>query len=229
MGCHKSESSIQYWKDEISTIVLYRDLTNMKKVITRDPSNEDLKFLDAINADELISSDEEAELIKQIQRAEGDVEAAKEKLFLASHRFVRSVALKYVSPNFTLDDLMSHGNIGLENAIYRFDETQGYKFITYAKWWIRQRIQQYVLEKEKGIFKLKDLSASELDIIRMYFGLGTEKKSMDDIQAKYNLSPKTCSAITDHAIYKLFRLNESIDTVREVLLGTTEDNQSIKK
>lgn len=121
----------------------------MKKIITREPSNEDLKFLEAVSAGELISVEKEVELVKQIQRAEGDVEAAKEKLMLASRRFVRSVAQKYVSKNFSLDELIAEGNKGLEAAISKFEEARGFKFVTYATWWIRQSIEQYIIGKEK--------------------------------------------------------------------------------
>lgn len=123
----------------------------MKKVITREPSKEEMQVLESISVDELISSDVEAELVKQIQRAEGDVEAAKEKLMLASQRFVRSVAQKYVSQSLSFEELIAEGNKGLEAAIPKFDENRGFKFITYATWWIRQSIQQYIMEKKKEI------------------------------------------------------------------------------
>lgn len=65
----------------------------------------------------------------------------------ATQRFVRKVAHKFLTPNFTLEELMTEGQKGLEVAITKFDETRGFKFISYAVWWIRQSIQQYVWEK----------------------------------------------------------------------------------
>lgn len=117
---------------------------NIRNVIARKQHNE----IETISPDELISVEEEIELVRKIQQEEGDVDAFKEKLMYASQRFVRCVAQKYVSPNFTLEELMVEGKKGLEAAITKFDETQGFKFISYAVWWIRQSIRNYVLEKK---------------------------------------------------------------------------------
>jgi RNA polymerase sigma factor, sigma-70 family len=120
----------------------------MGKVITRKPSKADLKFLEDISPEELLSVEQEVKLVKQIQQAEGDIEEAKEKLVHANQRFVRSIAKIYVSPNCTLDELMAEGSKGVVVAIPGFDETRGFKFISYATWWIRQYIQQYIIKKE---------------------------------------------------------------------------------
>lgn len=116
----------------------------MKGVIRREPNEEEMRFFQSISREDLLSVEDEIKLIKQIQRAEGDVDAAKDKLTYANQRFVRSVASRYVSEKHSLEELMTEGNIGLEYAIYKFDETQGFKFITYAMWWIRQSIQQAI-------------------------------------------------------------------------------------
>ncbi len=180
----------------------------MKKVIDREPSEKDLKLLQAVSRDELISVEDEVELVKQIQRAEGDVESAKEKLMRANQRFVRTIAQRYVGKMFTLEELVAEGNIGLEHAIYKFDETRGFKFITYAAWWIRQSIQQAIVLKARAESELKGLSERELDILKMYFGFGCEKASMEEIQAKYDLTPQRAEAIKDKALHKLFKSKE---------------------
>lgn len=123
----------------------------VRNVITRWPSNE----FETVCQDELITVEDEAELVRIIQQGEGDVDAAKEKLMFASHRFLRTVAQKYVTSNFSLEELMAEGNKGLEVAITKFDETQGFKFISYAVWWIRQSIQQYVFEKGKNSIRIE--------------------------------------------------------------------------
>ena len=200
---------LEYWKvEETSTVELIRDLINMKKVIDREPSEKDLKLLQAVSRDELISVEDEVELVKQIQRAEGDVESAKEKLMRANQRFVRTIAQRYVGKMFTLEELVAEGNIGLEHAIYKFDETRGFKFITYAAWWIRQSIQQAIVLKARAESELKGLSERELDILKMYFGFGCEKASMEEIQAKYDLTPQRAEAIKDKALHKLFKSKE---------------------
>lgn len=116
----------------------------IKNVIVRVPSNKVVNF----SPNELISVEDEAELVRTIRQGEGDVDAAKKKLMRVTHRFVRSVAQKYISPNITLEELMAEGQKGLEVAIAKFDESRGFKFSTYAVWWIRQNIQQYVKEKK---------------------------------------------------------------------------------
>jgi len=117
----------------------------MDKSIKREPSEEDLKNIIAISRDDLLSVEDEVELVKQIRQGKGDVDAAKEKLMHINQRFVRLVARQYISEKYNLNDLIVEGNIGLEHAIYRFDETKGFKFISYAVWWIRQSIQNAIL------------------------------------------------------------------------------------
>lgn len=117
----------------------------MDKLIKREPSEEDLKNINAISRDDLLSVEDEVELVKQIRQGEGNVDAAKEKLMHINQRFVRLVARQYISEKYSINDLIAEGNIGLEHAIYHFDETKGFKFISYAVWWIRQSIQNAIL------------------------------------------------------------------------------------
>lgn len=117
---------------------------DMKKVVKREPTEADLKFLQTISREDLLTVEEEVELIKRIQKAEGDVDAAIEKLRRANQSLIYSIAKQYISDKFTLDELMAKGNLGLEYAIYKFDESRGLKLSSYAVWWIRQSIQQAI-------------------------------------------------------------------------------------
>ena len=94
----------------------------------------------------MITSDMEVELAKRIR--EGD-QIALEKLTKANLRFVVSVAKQYQNNGLTLGDLINEGNLGLIKAAKRFDETRGFKFISYAVWWIRQSILQSLLNKQE--------------------------------------------------------------------------------
>ena len=124
-----------------------RQLKITQNITTRE--NQSLeKYFQDVNKIDMINSDEEAELSKRIN--EGD-QAALDKLVRANLRFVVSVAKQYQNKNLTLNDLINEGNIGLIKASARFDETRGFKFISYAVWWIRQCILQTIQEKADRI------------------------------------------------------------------------------
>lgn len=200
----------------------------MKKVIKREPTEAYLMSLQAIRPEDLMRVEDEVKLIKQIQKAESDVDAAIYKLLRANQRFVYSVAKQYASDKSTLDVLMTEGNLGLKHAIYKFDESRGFKFITYAVWWIRKSIQQTIEHKTREDGTLKGLSEQELDILRMYFGFGQEKAPLEEIQAKYNLTPQGAVAIKDQALRKLFKSKEKLSTVKALLLEKSESLEKIR-
>ena len=122
-----------------------RQLKITKQVTNRETASLD-KYLQEIGRVDLITADEEVELAQRIKA--GDI-AALEKLTKANLRFVVSVAKQYQNPGLTLPDLINEGNLGLIKAAQRFDETRGFKFISYAVWWIRQSILQALAEQSR--------------------------------------------------------------------------------
>ncbi|MCE3226309.1 MAG: polymerase sigma factor, sigma-70 family [Bacteroidetes bacterium] len=124
-----------------------RQLKISKSITTRDSASLD-KYLAEIGRHELISAEEEITLTKQIREGDG---TALEKLVVANLRFVVSVAKQYQHQGLSLTDLINEGNLGLIKAAKRFDETRGFKFISYAVWWIRQAILQAVAEQSRVI------------------------------------------------------------------------------
>ncbi|MDG1044395.1 MAG: sigma-70 family RNA polymerase sigma factor, partial [Flavobacteriaceae bacterium] len=116
-----------------------------KQVTNRETASLD-KYLQEIGKVDLITADEEVELAQRIKA--GD-QAALEKLTKANLRFVVSVAKQYQNQGLTLPDLINEGNLGLIKAAQRFDETRGFKFISYAVWWIRQSILQALAEQSR--------------------------------------------------------------------------------
>ncbi len=122
-----------------------RQLKITKQVTNRGTKSLD-KYLQDISKIPLITAEEEVELSKRIK--EGD-EIALEKLVNANLRFVVSVAKQYNNQGLKLPDLINEGNLGLVKAAKRFDETRGFKFISYAVWWIRQCILQAIAEQSR--------------------------------------------------------------------------------
>jgi len=122
-----------------------RQLKITKQVTNRETASLD-KYLQEIGRVELISADEEVELARRIR--EGD-RAALERLTKANLRFVVSVSKQYQNQGLALPDLINEGNLGLIKAAERFDETRGFKFISYAVWWIRQSILQALAEQAR--------------------------------------------------------------------------------
>ena len=122
-----------------------RQLKITKSITNRESASLD-KYLQEIGREELISVSEEVELAQRIKK--GD-HAALEKLIKANLRFVVAVAKQYQNQGLSLPDLINEGNLGLIRAAQKFDETRGFKFISYAVWWIRQSILQALAEQSR--------------------------------------------------------------------------------
>ncbi|MDA3815933.1 MAG: RNA polymerase sigma factor RpoD/SigA [Prolixibacteraceae bacterium] len=122
-----------------------RQLKITKSITNRESASLD-KYLQEIGKEELITVEEEVELAQRIKK--GD-HAALEKLTRANLRFVVSVAKQYQNQGLSLPDLINEGNLGLIKAAEKFDETRGFKFISYAVWWIRQSILQALAEQSR--------------------------------------------------------------------------------
>ena len=122
-----------------------KQLKIIKQVTNREELSLD-KYLHDIGKVDLLTGDEEVELARRIRK--GDV-AALDKLVKANLRFVVSVAKQYQGQGMNLSDLINEGNLGLIKAALRFDETRGFKFISYAVWWIRQSILQALAEQAR--------------------------------------------------------------------------------
>ncbi|MFL1895347.1 RNA polymerase sigma factor RpoD/SigA [Aquimarina sp. 2-A2] len=148
--------------------------------ITKQVTNRESKSLNSYLQDvskiDMITADEEVELAKRIQK--GD-ENALNKLTRANLRFVISVAKQYQNQGLSLPDLINEGNVGLVKAAKRFDETRGFKFISYAVWWIRQAILQAIAEQAR-IVRLPLNKIGEITKIN---------KVMGHLQQKYQRKP----------------------------------------
>ena len=132
-------------KEELNNIIDMRQLKITKSITNRESASLD-KYLQEIGKEDLITVEEEVELAQRIRK--GDQEAL-DKLTKANLRFVVSVAKQYQNQGLSLPDLINEGNLGLIKAAEKFDETRGFKFISYAVWWIRQSILQALAEQSR--------------------------------------------------------------------------------
>jgi len=157
------------------------------KSITNRESESLEKYLQEIGKEELLSTDEEVELAQRIRK--GDRKAL-EKLTRANLRFVVSVAKQYQNQGLSLPDLINEGNVGLIKAAEKFDETRGFKFISYAVWWIRQSILQAIAEQSRIVrVPLNQVgSVSKINRILSKFEQEHERRpSTDEISERIDL------------------------------------------
>lgn len=168
-----------------------RQLKISKTITNRQISSLD-KFLQDVSREEMISAEEEVLLAQRIKN--GDQKAL-DKLVKANLRFVISVAKQYQNQGLSLPDLINEGNLGLIKAAKRFDETRGFKFISYAVWWIRQAILQALAEQSRIV----RLPLNQVGAINRI------KKETSILEQKLERSPT------------LDELSETLDTTREKL------------
>jgi len=164
-----------------------RQLKITKQVTNRETASLD-KYLQEIGKVDLITADQEVELAQKIKA--GDQEAL-EKLTKANLRFVVSVAKQYQNQGLTLPDLINEGNLGLIKAAKRFDETRGFKFISYAVWWIRQSILQALAEQSRIVRLPLNKIGSINKINKMYAFLEQENErppSAEEIAKKLDMT-----------------------------------------
>ena len=176
-----------------------RQLKISKSITNRETASLD-KYLQDIGREELISAEEEVVLAQKIRN--GD-QRALEKLTRANLRFVVSVAKQYQNQGLSLPDLINEGNLGLIKAARRFDETRGFKFISYAVWWIRQSILQALAEQSR-IVRLPLNQVGSLNKI---------KKETSKLEQKFERTP-SIDEIADS-------LDLSKDKISEVMNITT--------
>lgn len=171
-----------------------RQLKISKQVTNRETLSLD-KYLHEISKVDLINLEEEVHLAKQISL--GD-EKALEKLVNANLRFVVSVAKQYQNQGLSLPDLINEGNLGLIKAAQRFDETRGFKFISYAVWWIRQAILQALAEQAR-IVRLPLNKIGSLNKINRAFSILEQQLERDptteEIADSLNMLPKDIKEI----------------------------------
>ncbi|MBN2664281.1 MAG: RNA polymerase sigma factor RpoD/SigA [Bacteroidales bacterium] len=165
-----------------------RQLKITKSITNRESASLD-KYLQEIGKYELISVEEEVELARRIKK--GDQNAI-EKLTRANLRFVVSVAKQYQNQGLSLPDLINEGNLGLIKAAEKFDETRGFKFISYAVWWIRQSIMQAINEQSRIV----RLPLNQVSSLTKY------KKAISDFEQEYHRTP------TDEELAVLLDLTE---------------------
>ncbi|MEN7548995.1 sigma-70 family RNA polymerase sigma factor [Rapidithrix thailandica] len=153
-----------------------RQLKITQSITNRRESHTLEKYFNEISKQELLTPEEEVELARRIKQ--GDRKAL-EKLVNANLRFVVSVAKQYQNRNLPLNDLINEGNLGLVKAAQKFDETRGFKFISYAVWWIRQTIMQAIAEQSR-IVRLPMNRTGALNKIH---------KTMAELEQRYEREP----------------------------------------
>ncbi len=192
-----------------------RQLKITKSITNRESASLD-KYLQEIGREDLITVEEEVELAQRIRK--GD-RVALEKLTRANLRFVVSVAKQYQNQGLSLPDLINEGNLGLIKAAEKFDETRGFKFISYAVWWIRQSILQALAEQSRIVRlplnqveidrALSTLTDREKEIIQMFFGIGQQEMTLEEIGDKFGLTRERVRQIKEKAIRRLRQSNRS--------------------
>ena len=163
-----------------------RQLKITKSITNRESQSLD-KYLQEIGKEELLTADEEVDLAQRIRKGDRN---ALDRLTKANLRFVVSVAKQYQNQGLSLPDLIDEGNIGLVKAAEKFDETRGFKFISYAVWWIRQSILQAIAEQSRIVrLPLNQVgSANKINRMQSKFEQENERRpSLEEISEKMDM------------------------------------------
>ncbi len=169
-----------------------------KQYTNRESQSLD-KYLQEIGKYELLQPEEEVELAKKIKKGGPEGEKALERLVRANLRFVVSVAKQFQNQGLSLGDLINEGNLGLIKAAHRFDETKGFKFISYAVWWIRQSILQALAEQAR-IVRLPLNRVGALNKIG---------KKFSELEQKFEREPTTAE-LAEQLAMKIEDITETI-------------------
>ncbi len=202
-----------------------RQLKITKQLTNRDSKSID-KYLSDVSKEGMISPDEEVQLAIRIKQ--GDDEALN-KLVNANLRFVISVAKQYQGHGLTLEDLIAEGNIGLITAAKRFDETKGFKFISYAVWWIRQSIMQAIAENSR-VVRLPLNKVSAIQKIAQAFSkleqLHERAPSNDELSAVLETSSESISDLFSYSQKQISVDAPLMDGEENSLLNVLENGNS---
>lgn len=177
----------------------YKDMRQLKilQSITNREGDSLERYLQDIGHEEMIGTEEEVELAQKIRK--GDNKAL-DKLTRANLRFVVSVAKQYQGQGLSLTDLINEGNVGLITAAKRFDETRGFKFISYAVWWIRQSILQALAEQSR-IVRLPSNQVGTIGKINRFYNQfmqeNERKPTIEEISEALDLEPEKVRSAID--------------------------------
>ncbi len=187
-----------------------RQLKITQSITNRESASLE-KYLQEIGKEEMVTPQEEVELAQRIKQ--GD-QLALDKLTRANLRFVVSVAKQYQNQGLSLPDLINEGNLGLIKAAQRFDETKGFKFISYAVWWIRQSILQAIAEQSRMVrLPLNQIGA-----------MNKIKKALSSLEQRYQREPSP-EEISDVVDLSRNQINEALKvSVRPVSMDAPFDN-----
>lgn len=204
-----------------------RPLKITHNIAARDPQLD--KYLAEIAKNELITAEQEAELAKRIRTGDTD---ALDELIKANLRFVVSVAKQYQNQGLLLSDLINEGNLGLIRAAYKFDESRGFKFISYAVWWVRQAIMQAIVEQSRIIRLPVAKIGAYTKITKAFQNFEQEYQREPDVEELMEMLGMTKEEIDEY-----FRVNTttlstdskfgSIDTSGGTLSDTLYDKNEI--
>lgn len=195
-----------------------KQLKITKQITNREVESVD-KYLKEISKHELISPSEEIELSKRIKK--GDT-IALNKLVESNLRFVISVAKQYQNMGLGFEDLIAEGNVGLIKAAYKFDESRGFKFISYAVWWIRQSILKAIAEKSRVVYvplnKINSLTKVNKALSELESNLNRQPRA-DEVAEHLGMKDKEvedCFKFSSRHISMDNPINEEGDTLYEV-------------